>query len=92
MVLFRLLIGIFLDRTVTLLRGQKRHCTIVIKLALAHPLHVSDGGGGGVENVGCTLRDFQNYYRDLMTKIKDVDVQMFVAQLEQKKEVNSAFL
>jgi hypothetical protein len=48
-------------------------------------------GGGGVENVGCTLRDFQNYYRDLMTKIKDVDVQMFVAQLERKKEVNSAF-
>jgi hypothetical protein len=26
-----------------------------------------------------------------MTKIKDVDVQMFVAQLERKKEVNSAF-
>jgi hypothetical protein len=27
----------------------------------------------GFENVGCTLRDFQNYYRDLRTKIKDAD-------------------
>ena len=51
-------------------------------------LHVSEGG---FENVGCTMRDLQNYYRDLRTKIKDVDAQMFVAQLERKKEVNSAF-
>jgi hypothetical protein len=51
-------------------------------------LHVSDGG---FENVGCTLRDLQNYYRDLRSKIKDADAQMFVAQLERKKEVNSAF-
>jgi zinc finger SWIM domain-containing protein 3 len=51
-------------------------------------LHVSDGG---FQNVGCTLRDLQNYYRDLRSKIKDADAQMFVAQLERKKEVNSAF-
>ncbi|WVZ77255.1 hypothetical protein U9M48_025142, partial [Paspalum notatum var. saurae] len=51
-------------------------------------LHVSEGG---FENVGCTLRDLQNYYRDLRSKIKDADAQMFVAQLERKKEVNSAF-
>jgi hypothetical protein len=29
-------------------------------------LHVSEGG---FQNVGCTLRDLQNYYRDLRTKI-----------------------
>ncbi|XP_021307743.1 protein FAR1-RELATED SEQUENCE 5 [Sorghum bicolor] len=51
-------------------------------------LHVSEGG---FENVGCTKRDLQNYYRDLRTKIKDADAQMFVAQLERKKEVNPAF-
>jgi len=31
-------------------------------------LHVSDGG---FENVGCTLRDLKNYYRDPRSKIKD---------------------
>ncbi|CAO2046822.1 unnamed protein product [Urochloa humidicola] len=51
-------------------------------------LHISEGG---FENVGCTKRDLQNYYRDLRTKIKDADAQMFVAQLERKKEVNPAF-
>ena len=51
-------------------------------------LHVSEGG---FQNVGCTLRDLQNYYRDLRTKIKDADAQMFVGQLERKKEVNPAF-
>ena len=51
-------------------------------------LHVSEGG---FENVGCTKRDLQNYYRDLRIKIKDADAQMFVAQLERKKEVNPAF-
>ncbi|XP_072146607.1 protein FAR1-RELATED SEQUENCE 5-like [Setaria viridis] len=51
-------------------------------------LHVSEGG---FQNVGCTLRDLQNYYRDLRSKIKDADAQMFVAQLERKKEVNPAF-
>ena len=35
--------------------------------------------------------DLKNYYRDLRTKIKDADAQMFVAQLERKKEVNHAF-
>jgi hypothetical protein len=62
---------------------------------LAHSLHIdffmSVRREGGVENVGCTLRDFQNYYRDLRTKIKDADAQMFVAQFERKKEVNSVF-
>jgi hypothetical protein len=33
----------------------------------------------------------QNYFRDLRSKIKDADAQMFVAQLERKKEVNPAF-
>jgi hypothetical protein len=51
-------------------------------------LQVSDGGA---ENVGCTRRDLQNYYRDLRSKIKDVDAHMFVGQLEQKKEVNPTF-
>ena len=51
-------------------------------------LHVSEGG---FQNIGCTLRDLQNYYRDLRTKIKDADAQMFVGQLERKKEVNPAF-
>ena len=51
-------------------------------------LHVIEGG---FENVGCTKRDMQNYYRDLRIKIKDADVEMFVAQLERKKEVKSAF-
>jgi hypothetical protein len=49
-------------------------------------LHVSEGG---FQNVGCTLRDLKNYYRDLRSQIKNA--QMFVAQLERKKEANSAF-
>ena len=51
-------------------------------------LHVSDGG---FQNVGCTKRDLQNYYRDLRKKIKNADAQMFVAQLCRKNEVNSSF-
>jgi hypothetical protein len=51
-------------------------------------MHVSDGG---FQNVGCTLSDLKNYYRDLRTKIKDADAQIFVSQLKRKKEVNSAF-
>ncbi|EEC74573.1 hypothetical protein OsI_10136 [Oryza sativa Indica Group] len=51
-------------------------------------LQVSDGG---FQNVGCTLRNLQNYYHDLRCKIKDADAQMFVGQLERKKEVNPAF-
>jgi hypothetical protein len=51
-------------------------------------LQVSDGGA---ENVGCMQRDLQKYYRDLRSKIKDDDAQMFVGQLERKKEVNHAF-
>jgi hypothetical protein len=46
-------------------------------------LHVSEGG---LENVGCTKSDLQNYYHDIRTKIKDVDAQMIVAQLERKKK------
>jgi hypothetical protein len=52
-------------------------------------LHFSEGG---FQNVGCTRRDLKNYYRDLRSRIKDADAQMFVAQLERKKEVNYAFL
>jgi hypothetical protein len=51
-------------------------------------LHMSEGG---FQNVGCTLMDLKNYYRDLRSRIKDANAQMFVAQLERKKEVNSAF-
>ncbi|XP_062182184.1 protein FAR1-RELATED SEQUENCE 5-like [Phragmites australis] len=51
-------------------------------------LQVSEGG---FENVGCTKRDLQNYYRDLRYKIKNADAQMFVAQLARKQEVNPAF-
>jgi hypothetical protein len=48
-------------------------------------LQVSDG----FDNIGC--RDLQNYYRGLREKIKNVDAQLFVAQMERKKEANSAF-
>jgi hypothetical protein len=51
-------------------------------------LQVSEGG---IDGVGCTKRDFQNYYRDLRYKIRNADAQMFVAQLARKQEVNSAF-
>jgi predicted solute-binding protein len=46
---------------------------------------------GGIDGVGCTKRDFQNYYRDLRYKIRNADAQMFVSQLARKQEVNSAF-
>jgi hypothetical protein len=36
-------------------------------------------------------RDLQNYYRGLKEKIKDADAQLFVAQMERKKEANAAF-
>jgi hypothetical protein len=36
-------------------------------------------------------RDLQNYYRGLREKIKDADAQLFVAQMERKKEANAAF-
>jgi hypothetical protein len=51
-------------------------------------LHVSEGG---FQNVGCTLRGLKNYYHDLRSRMKDVDAQMFVAQIERKKEVNCTF-
>jgi predicted solute-binding protein len=51
-------------------------------------LQVSEGG---IDGVGCTKRDFQNYYRDLRYKIRNADAQMFVSQLARKQEVNSAF-
>ena len=35
--------------------------------------------------------DLKNYYHDLNTKINDEDAQMFVAQLERKKQVNPSF-
>jgi hypothetical protein len=36
-------------------------------------------------------RDLQNYYRGLREKIKNADAEIFVAQMERKKEANSAF-
>jgi hypothetical protein len=50
-------------------------------------LQVSDG----FDNIGCMKRDVQNYYRGLMKKIKNADDQLFVAQMERKKEANYAF-
>jgi hypothetical protein len=50
-------------------------------------LQVSDG----FDNIGCMKRDLQNYYRGLREKIKNADAEIFVAQMERKKEANSAF-
>jgi hypothetical protein len=50
-------------------------------------LQISDG----FENIGCMKRDLQNYYRELRERIKDADARLFVAQMERKKEINSAF-
>jgi hypothetical protein len=36
-------------------------------------------------------RDLQNYYQGRREKIKNADAELFVAQLERKKEANSAF-
>jgi hypothetical protein len=36
-------------------------------------------------------KDFQNYYRGLRDKIKNADAQLFITQLERKKEANSVF-
>jgi hypothetical protein len=46
---------------------------------------------GGFDNIECRKRDVQNYYRGLREKIKNADAQLFVAQMERKKEANSAF-
>jgi hypothetical protein len=51
-------------------------------------LQISDGG---FNNIGCTKRDLQNYYGGFREKIKNADAQLFVAQLERKKEANPAF-
>jgi hypothetical protein len=51
-------------------------------------LRVSDGGIG---NVGCMKWDLQNYYQGTKEKIKDAYAQLFVTQLERKKEANSVF-
>jgi hypothetical protein len=50
-------------------------------------LQVSDG----IENIGGIKQDLQNYYRRLKEKIKNADAQLFVAQMERKKDANSAF-
>jgi hypothetical protein len=50
-------------------------------------LQVSDG----INYIGCMKRDLQNYYRGLRQRIKDADAELFVAQMERKKEANSAF-
>lgn len=48
-------------------------------------------GLGGFENVGCTLRDLQNYHGKLRCPIKSSDAQMFVDQLSKKALANPAF-
>ena len=40
-------------------------------------LHVSEGG---FDNVGCTLRDLQNYYRDLRKKITNARNKFYVVK------------
>lgn len=47
-------------------------------------------GLGGFENVGCTLRDLQNYHGKLRCSIKSSDAQMFVDQLRKKALANPA--
>uniref|UniRef100_A0ACD6ABV5 Uncharacterized protein n=1 Tax=Avena sativa TaxID=4498 RepID=A0ACD6ABV5_AVESA len=71
-------------------RGQRMHCTHATKQASA-PYRLLQVSEGGVDKVGCTKSDLQNYYRDLRYKIRNADAQMFVAQLARKQEVNSAF-
>jgi hypothetical protein len=44
------------------------------------------------DNIGCMKRDLQNYYRGLREKIKNADAQLFVAQMERKKEANFGLL
>jgi hypothetical protein len=36
-------------------------------------------------------RDLQNYYHGLRERIKNGDAELFVAQMERKKEANSTF-
>ncbi len=51
-------------------------------------LRVSDGG---FENVGCTLRDLQNYHASFRSSIKCSDAQLFVDNLARKNSINSGF-
>ncbi|XP_039803115.1 protein FAR1-RELATED SEQUENCE 5-like isoform X2 [Panicum virgatum] len=48
-------------------------------------------GLGSFENVGCTLKDLQNYHGKLRCLIKSSDAQMFVDQLSRKTLANPAF-
>jgi hypothetical protein len=43
------------------------------------------------DNIGCIKRELQNYYQVLREKIKNADAQLFVAQMERKKETSYAF-
>jgi hypothetical protein len=42
----------------------------------------------GFENIGCAKWDLQNYYWGLREKIKNADTQLFVAQMDRKKEAD----
>ncbi|WVZ52120.1 hypothetical protein U9M48_003210 [Paspalum notatum var. saurae] len=48
-------------------------------------------GLGGFENIGCTLRDLQNYHGKLRCMIKSSGAQIFVDQLSRKALANPGF-
>ncbi|KAL6606177.1 hypothetical protein ACP70R_041830 [Stipagrostis hirtigluma subsp. patula] len=51
-------------------------------------LRVSEGG---FEFAGCTLRDMQNFHRKVKCAINSADAQMFIENLNRKKEANPGF-
>ncbi|XP_042027047.1 protein FAR1-RELATED SEQUENCE 5-like [Salvia splendens] len=46
---------------------------------------------GGYDVVGCTLNDVRNCSRDIKEKLKEVDVQMILNQMQEKKRICEAF-
>ncbi|XP_041995753.1 uncharacterized protein LOC121745875 [Salvia splendens] len=46
---------------------------------------------GGYDVVGCTLNDVRNCSRDIKEKLKEVDVQMMLNQMQEKKRICEGF-
>ncbi|XP_047979269.1 protein FAR1-RELATED SEQUENCE 5-like [Salvia hispanica] len=46
---------------------------------------------GGYDVVGCTLNDVRNCSRDIKEKLKEVDVQMILNQMQEKKRICEGF-
>lgn len=46
---------------------------------------------GGYDVVGCTLTDVRNCSRDIKEKLKEVDVQMILNQMQEKKRICEGF-